>query len=38
MEIDDGQHMDAIEYDLLRTKYLESCGYRILRIWNHEIF
>ncbi|MGQ3891891.1 DUF559 domain-containing protein [Legionella sp. CNM-4043-24] len=30
--------MDAIEYDLLRTKYLESCGYRVLLLWNHEVF
>ncbi|MGQ3892278.1 transposase family protein [Legionella sp. CNM-4043-24] len=26
------------DYVLLRTKYLESCGYRVLRIWNHEVF
>jgi very-short-patch-repair endonuclease len=38
IEIDGGQHMDAIEYDLLRTKDLESRGYRVLRIWNHEVF
>ncbi|MGQ3892684.1 DUF559 domain-containing protein [Legionella sp. CNM-4043-24] len=30
--------MDAIEYDLPGTKYLESCGHRVLRIWNHEVF
>src|SRR3990167_9192678 len=38
IEIDGGQHMDAIEYDSLRTKYLENRGYRVLRIWNHEVF
>ena len=30
--------MDAIEYDTLRTKYLEERGYRVLRVWNHEVF
>ncbi len=38
IEIDGGQHMDAVDYDALRTKYLEACGYRVLRIWNHEVF
>ena len=30
--------MDAIVYDSLRTKELENRGYRVLRIWNHEVF
>jgi very-short-patch-repair endonuclease len=38
IEIDGGQHMDAIMYDSVRTNYLESCGYRVLRIWNDEVF
>jgi very-short-patch-repair endonuclease len=38
IEIDGGQHMDAVEYDTLRTKELENSGYRVLRIWNHEVF
>ena len=38
IEIDGGQHMEAVEYDRLRTKDLESRGYRLLRIWNHEVF
>ena len=38
VEIDGGQHMDAIAYDSFRTKELESRGYRVLRIWNHEVF
>ncbi len=38
LEIDGGQHMEAIEYDLRVTKYLESRGYRVLRIWNHDVF
>jgi very-short-patch-repair endonuclease len=38
IEIDGGQHMDAVEYDAVRTKDLEARGYRVLRIWNHEVF
>ncbi len=38
IEIDGGQHMDAVEYNRLRTKDLEDRGYRVLRIWNHEVF
>ena len=38
IEIDGGQHMDAVEYDTVRTKDLEDRGYRVLRIWNHEVF
>jgi very-short-patch-repair endonuclease len=38
IEIDGGQHMDAVEYDAVRTKDLETRGYRVLRIWNHEVF
>lgn len=38
IEIDGGQHMDAVEYDALRTQYLEARGYQVLRIWNDEVF
>ena len=38
VEIDGSQHMDAIEYDNLRTKNLEKYGYRVFRVWNHEVF
>ena len=38
LEIDGGQHMDAMMYDAVRTQYLESRGYRVLRIWNDEVF
>ena len=30
--IDGSQHIDAIEYDAKRTLYLESHGYRVLRV------
>ena len=38
IEIDGGQHMNAAIYDAERTAYLEKLGYRVLRIWNHEVF
>ena len=38
IEIDGSQHMDAVKYDAMRTKDLEDRGYRVLRIWNHEVF
>ena len=38
IEIDGSQHMDAVEYDEMRTKYLKDRGYQVLRIWNHEVF
>jgi very-short-patch-repair endonuclease len=38
IEIDGSQHMDAVEYDALRTKDLEGLGYRVLRLWNNEVF
>lgn len=38
IEIDGGQHMDAVEYDQQRTEYLMANGYRVLRFWNNEVF
>lgn len=38
VEIDGGQHGDAVDYDNERTKFLESCGYKVLRFWNDEVF
>jgi very-short-patch-repair endonuclease len=37
IEADDGQHSDRAGYDQARTDYLESCGYRVTRFWNHEV-
>lgn len=39
VEIDGGQHnfIDNINNDNLRTEYLESMGYRVLRFWNNDI-
>ena len=38
IELDGSQHAEAVEYDNRRTKFLESQGYKVLRVWNHEIF
>ena len=37
IEADGGQHSDRAGYDRARTHYLESCGYRVMRFWNHEV-
>jgi very-short-patch-repair endonuclease len=34
IELDGSQHLDQEEYDMERTKYLESQGYKVLRFWN----
>ena len=37
IELDGGQHGEAIEYDERRTKFLEARGYKVIRFWNHEV-
>jgi very-short-patch-repair endonuclease len=37
IEIDGGQHAEQMNRDALRTKFLESEGYRVLRFWNNEV-
>ncbi|MEJ1970472.1 MAG: endonuclease domain-containing protein [Rhizomicrobium sp.] len=40
VELDGAQHgeADSAAYDRVRTAYLESRGYRVLRFWNDEVF
>ena len=38
IEVDGGQHMTAAAYDQQRTKDLEAVGYRVVRVWNNEVF
>jgi very-short-patch-repair endonuclease len=38
VELDGGQHGDAVSYDELRTRVLNQHGYRVSRFWNSEIF
>jgi len=37
IEVDGSQHNDKIIYDLSRTEYLSSFGYKVLRYWNNEV-
>jgi very-short-patch-repair endonuclease len=37
IELDGGQHQDFAQQDNMRTKLLESAGYRVLRFWNHDV-
>src|SRR5687767_2949013 len=38
IEVDGGQHAERkAEEDLVRTRWLESHGYRVVRFWNHEV-
>ncbi len=36
IEIDGGQHADSAS-DAIRTAWLESHGYRVVRFWNNEV-
>jgi very-short-patch-repair endonuclease len=35
--VDGGQHLDQQEYDLERTAFLATKGYKVLRFWNNEV-
>jgi len=37
VELDGGQHADAVDYDTKRDAWLTSEGFRILRFWNNEV-
>ena len=37
IELDGGQHADAITRDRQRTDFLISHGYKVLRFWNNEV-
>ena len=39
IELDGGQHNEPanIEYDEIRTEFLKSKGYKVLRFWNSEV-
>lgn len=38
IELDGGQHSESTEYDTKRSAILEEHGFRVMRIWNAEIF
>jgi len=37
IEVDGGQHIDQYEYDQVRTRYLISLGYKVIRFWNNDV-
>ena len=37
IELDGSQHLEQEEYDIERTAFLESKGYRVLRFWNNQV-
>ncbi len=37
VELDGGQHAERIADDAERTTWLESHGYRVVRIWNSDV-
>lgn len=37
IELDGSHHLDQEDYDKKQTEYLESRGYRVIRIWNKDV-
>ena len=37
VEIDGGQHAEAVEADKERTAFFEQEGYRVVRFWNNDV-
>ncbi len=37
IELDGGQHATQVTYDTLRTRWLNSQGFRVLRFWNNDV-
>jgi very-short-patch-repair endonuclease len=37
IEVDGGQHPAAVRRDELRTAWLQSQGYRVLRFWDNDV-
>jgi very-short-patch-repair endonuclease len=37
IELDGSQHVEQEEYDIQRSAYLESLGYKVLRFWNDQV-
>jgi very-short-patch-repair endonuclease len=37
IELDGGQHAEAVDYDGARTRFLVAEGYRVIRFWNNDI-
>ena len=37
IELDGSQHMQNVDYDIHRTRYLNSKGFKVVRFWNNDI-
>jgi very-short-patch-repair endonuclease len=37
IELDGSQHLEQGEYDIQRTAYFESLGYKVMRFWNAQV-
>ncbi|HEX4097083.1 MAG TPA: DUF559 domain-containing protein [Caulobacteraceae bacterium] len=37
VELDGGQHAEALAYDAGRTAVLENAGFHVLRFWNRAV-
>jgi very-short-patch-repair endonuclease len=37
VELDGGQHADAVKYDEARTRWLEGDGFHVIRFWNNDV-
>ena len=37
VELDGGQHADAVEYDERRTAEIQERGYRVIRFWDNDV-
>jgi very-short-patch-repair endonuclease len=40
IELDGDQHAEdsAVAHDVIRTKFLQESGYRVVRFWNNEVY
>jgi very-short-patch-repair endonuclease len=37
IELDGGQHLDAVGYDAKRTAFLQALGWTVVRFWNSDV-
>ena len=37
IEVDGSQHMSNMNYDNIRTQYIESHGFQVIRFWNNAV-
>ncbi|MGV3730913.1 MAG: endonuclease domain-containing protein [Sphingopyxis sp.] len=37
IEIDGGQHGEAVAYDEARTRFITGEGYKVIRFWNDDV-